>query len=74
MKNAKDKVMQINYFDQDNADEDDIHLKMAKGQGYVPQTCLLSGAIVMDEVRNQKDPCAGCYCPRDKCKGRPLDG
>lgn len=62
--------MIFHYFDQDKADVNDIRLQMAIHQGYVPSTCLLSGLIVMDEVFNQRDPCAGCNGPREKCHGR----
>ena len=64
--------MQLHYFEQNKADLDDIHLQMAKGQGYVPVTCLLGGIIVMAMVTKGEDPCAGCAGPRDKCKGRGL--
>lgn len=61
--------MKPHYFEQDTADTDDIHLLMAKGQGYVPQTCLLGGIVVMDETTKGRDPCGGCRGPRKKCKG-----
>lgn len=63
--------MKIHYFDQDNADTDDILLNMCIGQGYVPDTCLLGGQTAWSEVQKDKDPCAGCRCDRLKCKGRP---
>ncbi len=63
--------MKVHYFDQDAADVNDIHLGMAKMQGYVPQTCLLGGITVMAEVQAGKSPCAGCNGPREKCKGKP---
>lgn len=63
--------MKPHYFDQDRADEDDMYLGMVKMQGYVPQTCLLGGPIVMGEVNAGRDPCAGCEGPRYKCHGRP---
>lgn len=59
------------YFDKDRADDSDFGLSMAKMQGYVPQTCLLGGRVVMSEVNAGKDPCAGCNGPREKCHGRP---
>jgi len=62
--------MKPHYFDQETADDDDMLLNMAKGQGYVPQTCLLSGVLVMGIINDGKDPCIGCNCPREKCKGR----
>ena len=62
--------MKLHYFDQDKADESDIQLKMAIGQGYVPSTCLLSGAVVMSEILRAADPCDGCNGPREKCHGR----
>lgn len=63
--------MKLHYFDQDNADNSDILLQMAIGQGYVPSTCLLSGVVIMAEINGGKDPCAGCNGPREKCHGRP---
>jgi hypothetical protein len=62
--------VKLHYFDQAEADADDMKLGMAKMQGYVPQTCLLGGAVVMDEVNSGRDPCAGCAGPREKCHGR----
>ncbi len=61
----------MHYFDQPTAPESDFMLSMAKGQGYVPQTCLLGGIVVMSEVNGGRDPCAGCNGPRERCKGRP---
>lgn len=63
--------MKLHYFDQDKADGSDIMLMMCIQQGYVPSTCLLSGAIVMAEIRRSADPCDGCNGPREKCHGRP---
>lgn len=63
--------MKPHYFYQEKPDEDDIMLKMAIGQGYVPETCLLNGIVVMAEMNEARDPCAGCQCNRDKCNGRP---
>lgn len=62
--------MKPHYFEQDAADSDDIKLKMLIHQGYVPATCLLGGMIVWNEVAHQRDPCAGCEGPRNKCNGR----
>lgn len=62
--------MKFHYFDQDKADESDSMLKMAIQQGYVPTTCLLAGMVVMNEVNNGKNACAGCECDRQKCHGR----
>lgn len=62
--------MQPHYFAQEKPDTDDIQLKMAIGQGYVPETCLLGGPLVMSLMNQNKDPCKGCHCPRDKCHGR----
>jgi len=62
--------MKPHYFEQTEADKDDMQLDMAKMQGYVPQTCLLGGAIVMSEVIKGTDPCQGCEGPREKCNGR----
>ena len=62
--------MKLHYFNQQIADDSDFLLAGAKRQGYVPATCLLGGAVVMDEVRRGHDPCAGCNCIRSKCNGR----
>lgn len=64
--------MKVHYFDQEKADDDDILLNMAKGQGYVPQTCLLGGQTVMACVHDNKNPCHGCTCNKSKCKGEIL--
>jgi len=65
--------MKPHYFDQDEADKDDMFLDMAKMQGYIPQTCLLGGQVVMGLVNEGKSPCKGCNCDRNKCKGKPND-
>jgi len=62
--------MKPHYFEQDNSDVDDFMLFMAKGQGYVPPTCLLGGQVVMGLINKGDDPCKGCGCSREKCKGR----
>jgi hypothetical protein len=64
-------MTKLHYFNQDTADDDDIQLGMAKMQGYVPQTCLLGGAVVMGLVSKGENPCWGCEGPREKCKGKP---
>ena len=63
--------IRLHYFNQDKADPRDRVLDMAKCRGYVPQTCLLDGELVMSEVLRGVDPCAGCNVPRAKCAGRP---
>jgi len=63
--------MKPHYFEQDEPDPDDLHLEMAKGQGYVPKGCLLGGNVVMGLVNAGDDPCKGCEGPRHKCNGRP---
>ena len=63
--------MKVHYFEQEEADKDDIQLAMAKAQGYVPQACLLGGITVMSEIHETNHPCAGCEGPREKCHGRP---
>jgi hypothetical protein len=63
--------MKPHYFQQDSADKDDVSLSMAKGQGYVPMTCLLGGQTVMGLVNAGKNPCHGCEGPREKCGGKP---
>lgn len=60
--------MKAHYFSQDKADEDDLLLKMAKDQGYVPQDCLLGGQLVMASINSGKNPCNGCNCDKAKCK------
>lgn len=63
--------MKPHYFEQADADQDDMLLGMAKMQGYVPQTCLLGGATVLSEINAGRNPCWGCAGPRDKCGGKP---
>lgn len=63
--------MKPHYFEQPEADQDDMALAMAKQQGYVPLTCLLGGATVMSEVSKGRDACYGCNGPRNVCGGRP---
>ena len=63
--------MKFHYFNQAEADKDDLLLAMVKGQGYVPQTCLLGGQTAMAEVNAGRNPCSGCEGPRDKCGGKP---
>ena len=63
-------AIRLHYFDQTEADPSDMLLNMSKAQGYVPNTCLLGGATVWNEVRRGVDPCAGCNGPRETCKGR----
>lgn len=62
--------MKPHYFNQEEADQDDLLLNMAKGQGYVPPLCLLGGQTVMGLVNQGKDPCQGCNCDKSKCQGR----
>lgn len=63
--------MKPHYFEQDLADADDFLLGMAKQQGYVPETCLLNGIVVMAEIAEGQCPCWGCEGPREKCHGKP---
>ena len=63
--------MKLHYFEQAEADRDDMMLGMAKMQGYVPLGCLLGGAVVMGEVQAGNHPCYGCNGPREKCGGKP---
>ena len=51
--------------------QEDMLLKMAKGQGYVPQKCGLAGEIVMGLINSGKNPCIGCNSDRQICGGRP---
>ena len=64
--------MKPHYFNQEQADDDDLQLKMSVAQGYVPRTCLLGGPIVFGTVTKGEDPCKGCLGPREKCKGRHI--
>ena len=66
--------MKLHYFEQEEADQDDVQLGMAKMQGYVPQSCLLGGMTVMSEVADGKNPCWGCRGPREKCSGNAFRG
>lgn len=66
--------MKPNYFEQKQADIDDIQLQMAIHQGYVQKGCLLGGGIVMGVISKGEDPCKGCICSRVKCGGRPERG
>ena len=63
--------MKVHYFDQIEADKDDMFLDMAKMQGYVPKTCLLGGQTVMGLINSGQNPCDGCECDRNKCYGNP---
>lgn len=63
--------MKPHYFNQKEADRDDLRLRMCKDLGYVPTTCLLNGMVVWDEVQKGNDPCSGCSCERSICNGRP---
>lgn len=62
--------MILDYFDQDKADPSDRLLNIAIGRGAVPDSCLLGGMIVMQNVAAGCDPCSGCNGPRHKCGGR----
>ena len=62
--------MKVHYFEQTEADKDDMLLGMAKMQGYVPKTCLLGGPTVMGLINSGESPCKGCECDRNKCKGQ----
>lgn len=62
--------MKPHYFNQDESDQDDYLLIIAKQQEYVPQTCLLGGEMVWALIKSNKDPCECCVCDRIKCNGR----
>ena len=62
--------MKPHYFDQSEADADDMELQMAIHQGYVPAKCLLGGRTIESEIAKGNDPCLGCKCKRTKCGGR----
>lgn len=62
--------MKLHYFDQEEADESDIQLGMAKMQGYVPENCLLGGLTVMAEISRGSSPCLGCNIEVGKCDGK----
>ena len=65
-----EKLPKLHYFEEGKADPNDHFLNMSIGQGYVPKGCLLGGQLVFGLVNEGKDPCKGCYGPRDICKGR----
>ena len=65
--------MKIHYFNQEKPDSDDFMLKMAIQQGYVPESCLLGGSTVMSLVVSGQNPCDGCKCNREKCKGHKIN-
>ena len=65
--------MKPHYFRQKNADVDDMALGMAKIQGYIPETCLLGGKTIWDEINRGRNPCWGCEGPRLKCNGKPKE-
>lgn len=71
MAQARESDVKPHYFQQEKPDADDIQLKMAIGQGYVPTTCLLGGPTVMGLTMAGDDPCKGCQGPRERCHGRP---
>jgi len=62
--------MNLHYFDEPEKAIQDWKLASAIGQGYVPGTCLLNGILVMHEVTEGRDPCAGCEGDRKICQGR----
>jgi hypothetical protein len=49
----------------------DMRRQMAIQQGYVPATCILAGMVIMNEIGEHNDHCAGCYLDRAICHGRP---
>lgn len=62
----------MHYFDSPELAKDDIYLRAAKDQGYVPQGCLLVGNLVLALVAQPPgDPCKGCSGDRLVCGGRP---
>lgn len=63
-------MKKLNYFEDEKADPNDHFLNMSIMQGYVPKTCLLNGQLVWGLISDGKDPCDGCNCYRNKCKGR----
>ena len=62
--------MNLHYFDNPEKAILDYKLASAIDQGYVPQTCLLAGMLVLHEVTEGRDPCAGCEGTRFICQGR----
>ena len=62
-------MLKPHYFNDEQADPNDMPLGMAKMQGYVPDGCLLGGSVVMGLVGEGKSPCAGCEGPRARCGG-----
>lgn len=63
-------MRKLHYFEEEKADPNDHFLNMSIMQGYVPKECLLNGQLVWRLVSDGKDPCEGCHCDRDKCRGR----
>ena len=64
--------MKPHYFEQDQADQDDLLLKQAIYDGVVPYGCLNSGKTVIGLFAfNNTDPCSCCEGPRQRCGGRP---
>ena len=63
--------MKPHYFKQDKPDDDDVLLKVAIDQSYVPKTCLLGGLAVIFTVNIGDNPCWGCKGPRNRCHGKP---
>ncbi len=60
-------MQKLHYFNGEQADPTDIFLKMAIGQGYVPETCLLSGQLVMALTKEGRDPRSEERSPRTLC-------
>jgi hypothetical protein len=46
-------------------------LEMCKKQGYVPIGCTMPGQIILELIKQSKDPCHCCNEDRDICKGKP---
>lgn len=51
----------------------DLILKKAKEQGYVPEGCYMDGELVMALVNSGYNPCDGCNADRSICHGGQLE-
>jgi hypothetical protein len=70
VENFQQRYSSVHYFDTPEKAASDGLLLVCKEQGYVPLRCLLGGQLVLQEVREGRDPCMGCECDRSMCNGR----
>lgn len=64
--------MKLHYFNQNEADADDVTLALMKDVGTVPPGCLLGGVTARAMVLNGNPPCDNCKGPRERCGGSAL--